>query len=127
MFASIVVTPQDTEEAVAEIERVGADPQFVQLLLPVRSWEPYGNRRYWPIWRAAAEHGLALGLHFGGLTGDAATPVGRFSSYFEHYAGATQLFKAHLTGLIASGILEECPDLRICLVESGVTWLPTLM
>jgi predicted TIM-barrel fold metal-dependent hydrolase len=127
LLASLCVTPQDTDEAVAQINRAGGDARFVQVLLPARAWEPYGARRYWPIWRAAAERGLALGIHFGGLTGDAPTPVGRFGSYFEEYAGSSQLFAAHVMSLVASGIFEELPDLRVCVLESGVTWLPTLL
>jgi predicted TIM-barrel fold metal-dependent hydrolase len=35
--ASLVVSTVSAEDAVAEIERVGEDPRFVQVLLPVRS------------------------------------------------------------------------------------------
>jgi predicted TIM-barrel fold metal-dependent hydrolase len=37
------------------------------------------------------------------------------------------LFATHLISFVASGIFEEIPDLRICVMESGVSWLPTLM
>ena len=37
----------------AEIERVGEDPRFVQVLLPVRSDLPWGHKNNHPIFAAA--------------------------------------------------------------------------
>jgi predicted TIM-barrel fold metal-dependent hydrolase len=125
LFGSVVVVPHDTELAVQEIKRVGGDRRFVQVYLPVRSWEPYGNRRYWPIYEAAIEHDLALGIHYGGLTGTPATPVGGLDNYFEEYTASTQLFASQVLSLIAEGVFDKYPSLRVCLIESGVTWLPT--
>jgi predicted TIM-barrel fold metal-dependent hydrolase len=125
IFGSIVIPPHDTELAVSEIKRVGKDRRFVQVYLPVRSWEPYGNRRYWPIYEAALEHDLAIGIHYGGLTGTPATPVGALENYFEDYTASPQLFASQLMSLIAEGVFDKYPSLRVCLIESGVSWLPT--
>jgi predicted TIM-barrel fold metal-dependent hydrolase len=126
--ASLVVVPHDTEAAVAEIERAAAGcDRLVQVLVPARAWEPYGNRRYWPIWRAAVEHGLAVGVHFGGLAGLTPTPVGGLGGYAEEYAAAGGLFQSHLLSFVAEGVFDVFPDLRVTLVESGVTWLPTFL
>jgi uncharacterized protein len=127
LYGSITIPAQDTESAVAQIDRFATDRRFVQVVVPSRSWEPYGNRRYWPIWRAAAEHGLPVTIQYGGLAGSPPTPVGRFRSFFEDYAAATQLFQAQLTSFVSEGVLDELPMLRVCLLESGVTWLPSLM
>lgn len=43
---SIVVPYEDTEAAVAEIERYGGDPRFVQVLMLSRTAEPPGQKRY---------------------------------------------------------------------------------
>jgi predicted TIM-barrel fold metal-dependent hydrolase len=122
--ASAVITPHLTEFALEEVERVAADPRFVQLLVPARAWDPYGNQRYWPIWEAAADRGLTVGITFGGATGTPPTPSGWPGSYFEEYALATQVFQAQLTSLIVSGVFARFPDLRIVMLESGWTWLP---
>ena len=50
-----------------EIERYAGDPRFVQVLLPTTAEYPLGNRKYWPIYAAAAEAGLPLVVHTGGL------------------------------------------------------------
>ena len=125
LYGSIVIPPHDTVLAVEEIRRAAASRRFVQVFLPARSWEPYGNRRFWPIYEAAVEADLAIGIHFGGLSGNPPTPVGQPASYFEEYAAATQLFGAHLLSLLAEGVFDRYPTLRVAMIESGVTWLPT--
>jgi predicted TIM-barrel fold metal-dependent hydrolase len=127
LLGAAAIPPQFAELAVEEIDRVAADPRFVQLLLPARSWEPYGHQRYWPIWEAAARHGLAVAISLGGATGAAPTSVGWMSSFYEHYVAAIVQFEAHMTSLVVSGIFQRFPDLRIVVAESGWTWLPPLM
>jgi uncharacterized protein len=126
-LASLVVAVDDPDSAVAEIRRVASDPRFVQVLVAARSWEPLGRRRYWPIWEAAVEHGLAVGIHAGGLAGSVPTPVGAFDSFFEDYVGECSLLQTQLISFIAEGVLDTYPDLRLCLLEGGVTWAPTLL
>ena len=70
--ASMVVPTRVPEMAAREIDRVGDHPGFVQVLLPVRSEAPYGNRRYLPIFEAAARHDLVVSLQFGGAPGQPA-------------------------------------------------------
>jgi uncharacterized protein len=122
--ASAVIAPQFTEGAVQEIERIADDRRFVQLLVPAASRDAYGDRRYWPIWEAAAEHGLVLGLAFGGGSGGPPTPVNWLGSFFEHYAVAMLGFETQLASLILSGVFNRWPTLRVTVVESGWTWLP---
>jgi predicted TIM-barrel fold metal-dependent hydrolase len=127
LLASAVVTPQYPETAIAEIERIAADPRFVQILLPARSTAPYGNQRFWPILRAAAERNLAIGITFGGGTGSPPTPVNWLGSFFEEYGTATLNFQTHVMSLAVSGIFDLYPNLQIVVMESGWTWLPALM
>lgn len=126
LFASAVVPIVDTEAAVKEVQRIGVDRRFVQLSLPARSWQLYGNRQFWPVWDAAVEADLAVGIHYGGLSGTPGTPVGPLASHFEDYCAATQLFASHLNSLITEGVFDQFPTLRITMMESGVTWLPAL-
>ena len=51
--ASIVVGQDNTEAAVAEIERCAATGKYVQVNVSPRANEPLGRRRYWPIYAAA--------------------------------------------------------------------------
>jgi predicted TIM-barrel fold metal-dependent hydrolase len=127
LLASAVVTPQYIEAAIAEIERIARDPRFVQILVPARSQGGYGNQRYWPLWEAAARHGLAVAITFGGASGIPPTPVNWPGSFFEEYATAPLAFQAHVMSLAVSGVFDRIPELRFVVSESGWTWLPACM
>jgi predicted TIM-barrel fold metal-dependent hydrolase len=119
LLGSIAVTPQHAPQAASEIERVGPDKRFVQVLLPARSPEPYGNQRFWPIFEAAAEHDLVLALTYGGVP-----PVRWTPSFFEDYALITSAFQTQITSLIMCGVFDRWPNLKVTVCESGWTWLP---
>ncbi|HXV44620.1 MAG TPA: amidohydrolase family protein [Anaerolineae bacterium] len=125
--ASLVVPSHYPDLAAREIERRGNHPGFIQVFLPIRSAAPYGNRRYWPIYEAAVRHNLVIGLHFGGSPGTPPTPAGWPSYYIEEYAGMSQIFQSQVISLIAEGVFDQFPALRVALIEGGFTWLPSLM
>ena len=125
--ASIVVNIEDPEAAAEEIRSVARDGRFVQVLLMVHSPEPYGRQRFRPIFRAAAEAGLPVGIHFGGGGGGPITGVGWPSYYIEAHTGMAQAFQSQVISLVCEGVLEELPECRIALVEGGFAWLPPLM
>lgn len=122
--ASIVVPLQDPEAAVAEIERRAADRRFVQVLVPVTGEVPLGRRSLWPVWRAAARHGLPVGIHAGSAYRHPVTSLGWPSHYIEDAAAQSQGFQSALTSLVCEGAFARLPELRVVLIESGVTWLP---
>ncbi len=125
--ASLVVPIQQPDLAAQEIERLGGHPGFVQVHLPARSAAPYGNRRYHPIYEAAARHDLTVGIHFGGAPGNPPTPSGWPSFYLEEWAGMASVFQSQVLNLVAEGVFDQFPTLRVVLIESGCTWLPSLM
>jgi predicted TIM-barrel fold metal-dependent hydrolase len=125
--ASVVVPTRIPEMAAQEIDRVGSHPGFVQVLLPVRSEAPYGNRRYLPIFAAAARHDLVVSLQFGGTPGNPPTGSGWPSYYIEEYAGMAQIFQTQVLNLVVEGVFDRFPNLRVALIEGGWTWLPSLM
>jgi predicted TIM-barrel fold metal-dependent hydrolase len=125
--ASIVVKPDDPVGAAAEIGRRASDPRFVQVLLPARAGErPYGNRFYLPLLEAAAQAQLPVAIHAGADTGAANTAVGWTAHLLEDVVMMPQVFQSQLTSLIAEGTFGRLPGLRIVLLESGWTWLPSL-
>lgn len=124
---TLVVPSKQPEMAAQEIERLGDHPGIVQVFLPVRSEAPYGNRRYHPIFAAAARHDLVVGLHYGGSPGNPPTPSGWPSYYIEEYVDMSTIFQSQTLNLIVEGVFERFPTLRVSLLESGVTWLPSWM
>ena len=125
--ASIVVPMQNTEFAVAEIERCAPDPRFVQVLLLVMGDRPLGHRSFWPIYRAAEKHGLPIGIHAGSTFRHAPTGSGWPSYHLEDSVLQASAFEDTLVSFLAEGVLQKFPGTKLVLMESGFAWLPTLL
>ena len=111
--ASLLVPTLDPDAAVEEIERLGSHPGFVQVLLPIRTEAPWGNKRFHRLHDAAVQHGLVLGLHAWGRVGNAPTTSGFTTSYLEDYATNSQIVaQAHVTSLVSEGCFERTPELQ---------------
>ncbi len=122
--ASIVLAQQSPDLAVAEIERCADDPRFVQVLLLVAGEVPLGKRSMWPIYEAAVRHNLPVGIHAGGAYHNPPGPIGWPGTLAEDYTGHAYAFAAGISSLITEGVFQRFPELKVVLLESGVTWLP---
>ena len=121
--ASIVVPMQNVEYAVDEIERCAKDRRFVQVLVLAMQEVPLGRRHYWPIYAAAIRHGLPIGIHAGSAYRNPVTALGWPTWYIEDYAAQSQGFQSQVASLITEGVFAKHPELKVVLIESGVTWL----
>jgi len=122
---SIHIVAHHPEHAVAEIERLAGNEQLVQVFLPVVTDRQYGDRTYWPIYEACVKHGLVLTLHHGGMT---KTAFGYPNYFIEWHMLAAPVGAQHqLMSLIANGVFEAFPDLKVVFLETGVAWLPWFM
>jgi uncharacterized protein len=124
--ASVVVPYDDGEASAAEIRHWAGHPDFVQVLVLSRTAEPLGNRRYWPIYEAAAEAGLPVSVHAFGYGGPPITSTGWPSHYIEEMTGHAQSCQAGLTSMVIEGIFERFPELKVIMVEAGFAWAPSL-
>jgi hypothetical protein len=124
--SGIVVPDDDAEASVREIERCAPDAAYAHVFMLTRSLEPAGNRRYWPIYEAAARHGLPVALHVFGASGHPHTGSGWPSYYVEEGASHCTSCQAVLTSLVVEGVFERFPTLKVVLVEGGFAWLPPL-
>ena len=82
---------------------------------------------WWPLWEAIADRGLVAELHFGGSPGIAPTASGWPTSWLEEYVDMASAFAAQLTSLVAEGVFDVHPMLRVALIESGFAWLPAFL
>jgi predicted TIM-barrel fold metal-dependent hydrolase len=128
--ASIIVAPNDPEQAAREIHRMADHPGFVQVLMGSGQRMPFGQRYFHPIYKAAAEHDLPVALHPGtegvGISGPP-TAAGYPTNYLEWHTGLIGSYIAHLISMVSEGVFVKFPNLKFVLLEGGVSWLPPLM
>ena len=125
--ASILLPVHNPALAVKEIERLAPDPRFVQVLLLAMGEMLLGRRIYWPIYATAEKHGLAIGIHAGSTYHHAPTPSGWTAHRVEDYVAQSAAFESQLLSFLAEGVFQKFPALKLVLIESGITWLPTLL
>jgi uncharacterized protein len=125
--ASITVAHEDPDLAVEEIARRAGDARFVQILLPSKTNEPLGRKRYWPIFAAAQSAGLPIGVHVNSVGGGYASTGSGWPSYYlqDHHINVHS-FQAQVASLALEGVFERFPRLRMVMIEGGFAWLPAL-
>ena len=121
----------EVADAVSEIERA-AGLGFKAVFFPVA---PPGDRDWndpvWePVWSALHETGTVLGYHIGTEPHEAATSHGL---YYRGAGGALLNYMETTYGgqraaakMVASGVFDRHPDLRVIVSEGGATWWPFL-
>jgi len=124
---SITVSHEDPELAVEEIARRADDRNFVQILLPSKTNELLGRRRYWPMFAAAQAANLPIAVHVNSVGGGyASTPGGWPSYYLQDHHINVHSFQAQIASLALEGVFEKFSRLRFVMIEGGFAWLPAL-
>jgi predicted TIM-barrel fold metal-dependent hydrolase len=81
-----------------------------------------------PFYAAAAEMGMALGVH--GAPGIHLPKIGvdRFTNYIQVHCISFPFDQmTAMTALVSGGVFDRHPDLRVAFLEAGVGWLPWFM
>lgn len=121
-LGSIRVPVHDVDAALKEIETYGDDPRSVQIVVPARAMSAYGDQRYFPIWKAAAERGLVVFIHddLSTVVEPPPTQVGFPSFYAEFHALRPLSAVVHMISMIVAGVFERLPELRVVLGDVSV-------
>lgn len=130
LLGSVLIAPQDPEAAAETIRKYGSHPKMVQVLMNSVSQGGYGQPGYWPIYEAAEEMGLPVGLHPANQGAGISAPptgVGYPKSYFERHNVMPILHMAQLNSLVSEGVFVEFPDLEWAFIEGGFTWVPMML
>lgn len=126
---TIRVDPRDPGPAVAEIRRWAGHPGMVQVGVPSQAQAPYGHRQYYPVWAELAELGLPLvlcadggnGIHF------PLTVAGHPTFRIEREVLQPANFAFHLASMLAEGVFERFPGLRVVFADGGHDMLTPIM
>src|SRR5207253_4533796 len=104
---AILVAPQEPGAAAAQIEQHAGDGRMRAVVVPMVGVEPMlGDRRYDPIYAAAADAGLPVVLHAGG--GQSLLPasphlISQHHNSFEQLAMSQPLIAtAHLVSMVGA-------------------------
>jgi predicted TIM-barrel fold metal-dependent hydrolase len=126
IYGGITVPIEDGILAGREIERAAKEPRFVKVLLTALTREPLGHSKYWPIYEAAAAHGLPVVAHVGGFSG---TQSGSgWGTYFsENHTNYVLGYSVQAASLVYSGLFDRFPELQFVFEEGGLAWLVPLM
>jgi uncharacterized protein len=123
--ASVAVACDDAECAVAEIRRCARKQDFASVFMTPRMIEPMGRKRYWPIYAAAQDAGLPIGVHTGGNNGHSITAGGPASFYLEDQHGNAMTMQSALSSLVFEGVFDMFPTLHFIMIEGGFGWAPS--
>lgn len=146
LFGVAIVPQQDIERAAAEIRRAAKLPGIVGVLIrpnPTEDWKPFSDAVYDPIWRAACEAGMPIGLHpfldaqlpgaCQGLrlnrlrTGTIEIPdregIAIDNIFFSQALSNPFDMMSSMAFLLAGGVCERFPELRVIFLEANGGWL----
>lgn len=129
LYGAVMVPNHLPREAAAEIRRVGGHPRMAEVLLVAAGLGlPLGHPTYHPIYEAAAEVGLPVAIHVGAeWHPHTISASGLPGTRFEYHTLAGQPVIHHAVSFITHGVFERFPNLRLFLIEIGLSWLPWLM
>jgi uncharacterized protein len=155
LFGAALLPQQNIEAAAAELRRAAKLPGMVAAFIrpnPTADWRPFSHRVYDPIWRAASETGFPLGLHpfldsrlpgacigmhfnqvhesspaFLQTTEASGTGIGIDNIYFSQALSNPFDMIASMAFLLAGGVCERFPELRLIFLEANGGWLVPML
>jgi len=132
LYGLVLVPNQLPTEAASEIRRAGAHPRMVGVLMGGNGMaRPFGHPIYHPIYEAAHELGLPVVVSAGGDapadTLSHPTAGGLPATYAEYRILGAGALMSHLVSMVAQGVFERFPGLRVVIAGAGFTWLPSVL
>jgi predicted TIM-barrel fold metal-dependent hydrolase len=119
---------QNIDAAVAELRRAVKELGMLGGMLPSNGEAiqgHLGNQIYWPLYEEAGKLGCCLAVHVGCLHH---MGLDSFSTYYPaHALGHPFSLMIQAAGMLAHGVFDRFPKLRVAFLEGGATWVPFMM
>ena len=131
-LAGIASIPgHDIDAAVAEIERVARRGAVSGIEIPsVPDGKPLYHKHWHPVFAAAAASKLPLHFHTGGAKApdfEAMEPLEARQAFAVFITAFQMNMSTKLMEVIFGGALENHPDLKVVIAESGIGWIPYIL
>jgi predicted TIM-barrel fold metal-dependent hydrolase len=123
-----LLPPLDPEAAAQELRRAVTELGAVAAMLPTHlPLRPDWGHRYWdPIYAEAVRLDVGLAFHHKSVHGELTDQ--RFHNFITvHTVGHPVEQMMSLASVIAGGVVERFPTLRLAFLEGGVGWVPFWM
>jgi len=126
-FKAVALIPfQDVPAAVVELERAVSELGMVGFMVPSNGLnEHVSARKYWPIYDKAQELDCAVAVHGGNYGNLGFNTFDVFPA--SRALGMPFPLAIAMTGMIADGLLDAFPKLRIGFLEGGTAWMPLVI
>ena len=119
---------QNVDLGIAELRRAVGELGMLGGMLPSNGEAiqgHLGNEIYWPLYEEAEKLGCSLAVHVGCLHH---MGLDSFSTYYPaHALGHPFSLMIQAAGMLAHGVFERFPKLRVAFLEGGATWIPFMM
>jgi predicted TIM-barrel fold metal-dependent hydrolase len=123
-----LVPVQDVDEAVQELVRAVTQLGMCGAMLPSNGEGIKGHlgaKAYWPLYEEAEKLGCSLAVH-GGCHHHFGMDA--FSTYYPiHALGHPFGIMVQCASMLAHGVFDRFPRLRVAFLEGGATWVPFFM
>jgi len=119
---------QHSDAAVSELHRAVKQLGMLGGMLPSNGEAiqgHLGNKVYWQLYREAENLGCALSVHVGCLHH---MGLDSFNMYYPvHALGHPFSLMIQATAMLAHGVFDQFPKLRVAFLEGGATWVSFMM
>jgi predicted TIM-barrel fold metal-dependent hydrolase len=123
-----LIPVQDVDAAVVELGRAVKELGMCGAMLPSNGEGIKGHlgaKVYWPLYEEAEKLGCCLAVH-GGCHNHFGFDT--FSTYYPvHALGHPFGIMVQAAGMLAHGVFDRFPRLRVAFLEGGATWVPFFM
>src|SRR5581483_3287838 len=128
LLGAAAVPMQDVGAAVAELTRAVEAHDFHAAFIrpnPQGGWRTLHDRALDPLWRRAADLGVAIAVHEGTTRTCPTVAEDRFGDdefFFLHMMSHPFEQQLACLSFLAGGVLERFPALRVAFLECGTSW-----